>query len=150
MEQEKDINVYIHGVPGRAKEVRAILKQHGAIEISVTDGTLEKSTVLFVISPSSRKVYFVSDCEYMDVVKVGRREIFLPEPEIVQEVREEPEYALKPFDKVLVRDEKNRRWSIGVFEGFFDEEYHCLLCRYKYCIPYAGNEHLLGTINSPD
>lgn len=54
----------------------------------------------------------------------------------------------KPFDKVLVRDEPNQNWSINLF-SYYDEEdknypYVCLSNRYSKCIPYEGNEHLVG------
>lgn len=58
---------------------------------------------------------------------------------------------LKPFDKVLVRDDINEKWSINLF-SYYDEEdedfpYICQNGGYYYCIPYEGNEHLLGTKN---
>lgn len=58
---------------------------------------------------------------------------------------------LKPFDKVLIRDDINEKWSINLF-SYYDEEdedfpYICQNGGYHYCIPYEGNEHLLGTSN---
>ena len=60
---------------------------------------------------------------------------------------------LKPFDKVLIRDDINEKWSINLF-SYYDEEdedfpYICQNGGYHYCIPYEGNEHLLGT-NNPE
>lgn len=59
----------------------------------------------------------------------------------------------KPFEKVLVRDDANKIWSIGLF-FYYDEEdenfpYVCMDIRYCYCIPYEGNEYLLGTTDTP-
>ena len=59
----------------------------------------------------------------------------------------------KPFDKVLVRDDTTEKWSIGQF-SYYDEEnedfpYICMNGCYHYCIPYEGNEYLLGTTDSP-
>ena len=53
---------------------------------------------------------------------------------------------LKPFDKVLVRDSESDKWRANLF-GYIDknEYYHCVYANWVYCIPYAGNEHLLGT-----
>ena len=58
---------------------------------------------------------------------------------------------LKPFDKVLIRDDINDKWSINLF-SYYDEEdedfpYICQNGGYYYCIPYEGNEYLLGTSN---
>ena len=53
---------------------------------------------------------------------------------------------LKPFDKVLVRDSQSDKWRVNLF-GYIDKDeyYHCAFSNWVYCIPYAGNEHLLGT-----
>ena len=53
----------------------------------------------------------------------------------------------KPFDKVLVRNDKEDQWSANIFSyQVRDNMYYCLgECYWRYCIPYEGNEHLLGT-----
>ena len=59
--------------------------------------------------------------------------------------------TLKPFDKVLVRDEKNEYWSCHFFTRIRDEEgirykYVTGNGDYKYCIPYNDDTwHLLCT-----
>lgn len=54
---------------------------------------------------------------------------------------------LKPFDKVLVRDCKSDNWRANLFGyiGKKDGYYHCVYANWAYCIPYTGNESLLGT-----
>lgn len=54
---------------------------------------------------------------------------------------------LKPFDKVLVRNDKEDQWSANIFSyQVRDNMYYCLgECYWRYCIPYKGNESLLGT-----
>lgn len=56
---------------------------------------------------------------------------------------------LKPFDKVLVRDSKSDNWRANLF-GYIGKDgyYRCVYANWVYCIPYAGNEHLLGTTNN--
>ena len=60
--------------------------------------------------------------------------------------------TLKPFDKVLVRYNKDNKWCCSFF-SHIDKE-HCSHCykyvttagkSYPYCIPYEGNRHLRGT-----
>ena len=53
---------------------------------------------------------------------------------------------LKPFDKVLVRDRKSDNWRANLF-GYIDKDgyYRCVYANWVYCIPYIGNESLLGT-----
>lgn len=63
--------------------------------------------------------------------------------------------TLIPFEsKVLARDSKNGKW-IPTYWGFYDKDsdyfpYKVIIGRYSYCIPYEGNEHLLGTANDCD
>lgn len=57
--------------------------------------------------------------------------------------------TLKPFDKVLIRDNNSARWDITFYE-LYDNKNKSYPYRtlggmiYKYCIPYEGNEHLCG------
>ena len=55
--------------------------------------------------------------------------------------------TLKPFEsKVLVRDLDHQYWRVSFF-GFFKKDecvYDTVRGIYKQCIPYEGNEHLLG------
>lgn len=59
----------------------------------------------------------------------------------------------KPFDKVLIRDEDNQTWRVCLFSHYRKDlscPYVCVGCSaYKQCIPYEGNEYLLGTTDSP-
>lgn len=64
-----------------------------------------------------------------------------------------PANTFKPFDKVLIRDSIDEKWTISLFsyydEGHQNFPYVCLNGRYGYCIPYKGNDHLLNTTKSP-
>ena len=57
-----------------------------------------------------------------------------------------PKIELKPFDKVLIRDFKDQAWRVSLF-GYKDANnyYCCNGCCWNQCIPYIGNESLLGT-----
>lgn len=65
----------------------------------------------------------------------------------------EPKCSFKPFDKVLVRCNEDSVWRCELFSHYntFNKQcpYVCLSSVYKYCIPYEGNQHLLGTTNNP-
>ena len=59
--------------------------------------------------------------------------------------------TLKPFDKVLGRDEDNEKWNCGFFshKNEFNNTYpyRCVGIPYTYCIPYNDEtKHLVGTI----
>ena len=57
--------------------------------------------------------------------------------------------AIKPFERVLVRDSKDSLWHIDLYEGMLGDDneynYRCMAADWVYCIPYEGNEHLLYT-----
>lgn len=73
-------------------------------------------------------------------------------------IEEEPKYEFKPFDKVLVRKEGNKKWNISLFAREIVDDYNGLPYKYEcsngtlwdYCIPFEGNECLLETAENPE
>lgn len=65
-----------------------------------------------------------------------------------QTTDQKQETELKPFDKVLVRNNDDDEWVCDIF-SHIDELafYYCVGTRWEQCIHYEGNEHLLGTTN---
>lgn len=63
-------------------------------------------------------------------------------------------YNFKPFDMVLVRDYDHETWKTNLFKSKKicgkDVLYYCISAVWNQCIPYEGNEHLLGTTDTPD
>lgn len=62
--------------------------------------------------------------------------------------------TLKPFDKVLVRNTNIDYWKISMF-GYIskgDKQYFMCIANsgFYQCIPFEGNQHLLGTTNDCD
>ena len=59
-----------------------------------------------------------------------------------------------PYDRVLVRDEEQERWQAAFYDQYITRNgkfpHHVIggAC-FTQCIPYAGNEHLLGTTDRP-
>lgn len=64
--------------------------------------------------------------------------------------KKKPELNFKPFDKVLVREDDNDFWRADFFSNMEDDIYSCIGNFWEQCIPYRGNEHLLGTNNNPE
>lgn len=62
--------------------------------------------------------------------------------------------TLKPFEsKVLVRDYDDRMWNPAFWGKYLEDSKYSYLTSggcYKQCIPYEGNEYLLGTNNDCD
>ena len=65
----------------------------------------------------------------------------------------EPAHVFKPFDRVLVRDDDCDTWQVSLFSNYDDndKDFHfvCVGSYWKQCIPHEGNEHLIGTTDSP-
>ena len=64
---------------------------------------------------------------------------------------EKPKCEFKPFDKVLGRNEKDDVWEADLFSHYREGSqypFRCIGFGRKYCIPYEGNEHLLGTTDN--
>ena len=62
-----------------------------------------------------------------------------------------PKCEFKPFDKVLGRNGKDDVWEADLFSHYREESqypFRCIGFGRKYCIPYEGNEHLLGTTDN--
>lgn len=57
--------------------------------------------------------------------------------------------TLKPFDKVLVRNDDSCVWKCNLYSHYSEYPHHyiCMDTGYKQCIPYNSNEHLVGTTN---
>lgn len=62
-------------------------------------------------------------------------------------IEQKQEYEFKPFDKVLVKDhDEDSEWRCDLFSRKNEDGlYICVGSIYEQCIPYEGNEHLLGT-----
>lgn len=65
-------------------------------------------------------------------------------------LKKKPQF--KPFDKVLVRDSESDKWKCAFYSHFEPKGiYHYCTTGgvYAMCIPFEGNEHLVGTTKNP-
>lgn len=64
------------------------------------------------------------------------------------------EYEFKPFDRVLVRDYDCANWKTDFFSHIVNGEdeyiFKTISACWIQCVPFEGNEHLIGTSDSPD
>ena len=68
-----------------------------------------------------------------------------------QATDQKQEIEFEPFDKVLVRDNDYGVWLCDLFRRVDeDNNYDCVGSFWEQCIPYEGNEHLLGTTKKPN
>ena len=60
----------------------------------------------------------------------------------------------KPFNKVLVKDSCCEKWVASLFSNYdkdsIPHHFVCIDSCYEQCIPFEGNEHLLGTTDPCD
>lgn len=67
--------------------------------------------------------------------------------DLVLEVADE-ESRFKPFDRVLVRDDNSCEWCLALYAYYREKTaQHRMVggACWEQCIPYEGNEHLVGT-----
>ena len=60
------------------------------------------------------------------------------------------EHQFKPFEKVLVRDSYDDMWRASFFSHIKEDDgrYVTTCLTWRFCVPYEGNEYLLGTTNN--
>lgn len=114
------------------------------------DGTVYEnhicSTYKFHKADENQRAFFIKQAEKILKGKYN--------PETLQVETLNVEFSFKAFDKVLVRNASTDKWLPGFFEkfdknGIFPYQimnFHNMNdFTFRYCIPYEGNEHLLGT-----
>lgn len=114
-------------------------------ESNVHDTYLRESPV--VLSPSDIKTFrLATDSEKQQLFDALAKYEKAWDAEKKQIVDLKPKVELKPFDKVLIRDFGSQPWQVSLF-GYKDSDsyYCCNGCGWNQCIPYIGNESLLGT-----
>lgn len=95
---------------------------------------------------SSEEYRFATDEDKQQLFDALAKEGKAWDAEKKQIVDLKPKVELKPFDRVLVRNCKSENWRANLF-GYIDKDgfYCCVWANWAYCIPYIGNESLLGT-----
>ena len=104
------------------------------------------------------KIIKITDTHYTleSIPKAGTYDILICEDENWKLVPKKFDIStLKAYDKVLVRDTNVQVWNADLFSHVLDKPLggYTFACvgHYSYqCIPYEGNEHLLGTNNDCD
>ena len=90
-----------------------------------------------------------------DVLIDRQNTLFLVTGDIIDDKKQHTliKQEFKPFDKVLVRNATNEKWSINLFSYYNKENkifpYVCIDGNYHHCMPYEGNEYIVGTTTNP-
>lgn len=111
-------------------------------------GMIKHNSCVKPTNTSVRNVFvrYATDSEKQQLFSALAKENKAWDSEKKEVVNLKPKVELKPFDKVLVRDSKSENWRANLF-GYIGKDgyYRCVYANWVYCIPYIGNEHLLGT-----
>ena len=150
-EYKIDLSMY----EGKVREVVSEAIQRHAFELGYPGWRRGGKNVRETRAPylfiETRRMYMTEDDsrnEFMNDndILISAADFLALTPEDVKDAQKEPEF--KPFDRVLVRDFDDGAW-IPHFYSHHDEVFtfrHRTIggVGYQQCIPYEGNEHLLG------
>ena len=125
-------DVTLYDIDQEAKTIDVTTKDLATWEINA-DGTITIDDI------TSEVIMFYPSREQRDWTKVkyeNKKERFDPK-------------TLQPFDRVLVRDNKDLTWKINIYSHKYynpNHPYQCITSVYRYCIPYNDDtKHLVGT-----
>lgn len=147
----KAYKIDLSGFTGKVRELVSEAVQKKAFELGYEweDGKqIQRADEPYLYLPGVNKVIdwgSVPSC-----FRVTKNELIPAADFLALETAQEP--VFKPFDKVLVRDnaEDEDDWSLAQFSHVYELTGHFVVVggiRWDQCIPYEGNEHLLGTTN---
>lgn len=96
---------------------------------------------------SSEEYRFATDEDKLQLFDALEKEGKAWDAEKKQIVDIKKEHQFKPFEKVLVRDSIDDVWRASFFSHIKENDgrYVTTCVTWKFCIPYIGNESLLGT-----
>ena len=133
-----DLAYYYAGVDGNGDFCEGCLKRtlyhFGPVE-NVVPATKEQRDLLF---QKIKEAGYTWDGEKKELKKI------------------QPHYDIsnfKPFDKVLVRDDDTDMWTASLYSNYdkiTERHFVTIDSCYSQCIPFNGNEHLLGDTDMCD
>lgn len=96
---------------------------------------------------SSEEYRFATDEDKLQLFDALAKEGKAWDAEKKQIVDIKKEHQFKPFEKVLVRDSIDDVWRASFFSHIKENDgrYVTTCVTWKFCIPYIGNESLIGT-----
>lgn len=113
------------------------------------DNSLNIKKDSYLTKPEDYSTRYATDDEKQQLFAALEKENKAWDAEKKQIVNLKPKIELKPFDKVLIRDCSGERWRPAFFACYltFGRDPYQVVGgeRVKLCIPYEGNESLLGT-----
>lgn len=135
---------YIRGKKGCTEQIRKEFIKRGADDLTIDKDFFDEEGFIYYLL-----------CGLVRIVEcgsiLGERIVANWEEVKVEEAKPKPQF--KPFDMVLACDGEDCHWVIGLYERYDDTvknyPHVCLALSYRHCIPYEGNEHLVGVKFDP-
>ena len=144
-----------------ANQKQQIVNSTAAIKCSLGGNIVSLSDIADILGVSFKRirriVYMLNNGYDMnEILSLSKKDdsfMFAEETDAEKKmiVNLKPKFdELKPFDKVLVRDGKDEIWEPALFFRYLSQfsgyNYQTVGGEWRvYCIPYIGNESLLGT-----
>ena len=154
----KEYKIDLSGYEGKVREVVSEAIQHHAFELGYpgwwSGGEKIKHINMPYLFIETRTMTMENNHDgnaFMNAndIPISAADFLALTPEDVQDAPKEPE--LKPDQLVLAREGHGETWCLCHFSHRWENGRFCVgdtTCR--YCIPYEGNEHLLGTTEEPE
>lgn len=132
----------------RKRDGEIVTREGNAVEILGFDLGLFNGDIAFVAMRN------LDNKNIVGVVDNGGYEFFNHEESSFDLLLRVPDDTppFRPFDKVLGRDFVTHKWKCDFFSHIdtnISSRYVCVGYVYTECIPYEGNEDLVGTTNEP-
>ena len=134
------MNYYIQGDAANADKINAAFEKLG----------YDTSGHLF---NAKSVLYFTLDGEIRATTYNCVPAIIKTHPDYKELELPKPHYNISnfnPFDKVLVRQDDSCTWGVSFFSRYDGMFLCCSNVCFTQCIPFEGNEHLLGTTDMCD
>lgn len=148
---------YVEALGKDVEQVEALFKQKVSDKIKTSAMTshflIETAMCVFVPLDGDNVFGFLADSDIAEMVKKSCTELKLTDANDTEKVVWNPE-AFKT--KVLIRDSEEEIWMGAIFSHIYKDKkqypYGIIGSTdwFKMCIPYEGNEHLLGSNENPD
>ena len=147
VEDLKNTKIYLPNETDRLKFKRKVVKLGIKWVLNDWDDPLFND-VPFIYIDALKEIYTACEKDFASFCSSRYKQIFLDDVLAIKEPKEECEF--KPFDKVLVRNYIDiDKWIPRLFAEYDgDARYRKYKTTdgncYNCCIPYEGNEHLVG------
>ena len=141
------MNYYIQGDAAKADQIKAAFESKG-YDVSWPEGCANPDVINIGVERNGAKYVVAETSEYIkDIIKTH--------PDYQELELSKPHYDIANFQPkqwVLVRQGEGCAWRLDIFSGLREGavcQFECIGNSMVQCIPFEGNEHLLGTTDMP-